>query len=334
MLAARVALKLQFVARSWLWAEVLNTEGERVFVPSNDSYRLGEGVTVDVEAPELSAPLRLTAVVQGLRPTSGRFPSGVFLKVDAASLELCRAAIGAPGEAAVRVAGRTELRVDCALSARVTSPVEVGGCTVKSLSASGLTLTGPLTLVPDAPLTVAFSLPDGRELSVHTQAVWVRGELQLAGLRILETDADLTRTLEAVVASLQALAALPARSTAAALVVVADDDPSILEFVSRTVAKAGHRVQRASRGDDTLALIRKERPSLVFLDVLMPGIDGLEVCRALLSDASLWRVPVVLLSAMGEQRLSDAANGAGADDYLLKPIQLEVLRVVLSKYLP
>lgn len=328
-----MALKLQFIARSWLWAEVLNTEGERVFVPTDEVHRIGERVAVEVEAPELSAPLSLAGTVQGLRPTSGRFPAGVFVKVDRPSLELCRAAIGAPGEAAVRVAGRSEQRVDCTLRARVTAPVAIGGCTVKSLSASGLTLTGPLTLVPDSALTVAVELPGGRELTLRTQTVWVRGELQLAGLRMLELDAEAARALEAAVAALAAEAVRPPRSSTGALVVVADDDPSILEFVSRTVAKAGHRVQRANRGDDALALIRKERPSLIFLDVLMPGIDGLEVCRALRADAALARVPVVLLSAMGEQRLSDAANQAGANDYLLKPIQLEVLRVVLSKYL-
>jgi DNA-binding response OmpR family regulator len=116
-------------------------------------------------------------------------------------------------------------------------------------------------------------------------------------------------------------------------VLVADDDPSILDFTARVVTKAGHRVVRAERGDTALELVRKEKPDLVFLDVLMPGLDGLEVCRAIRADAALTRIPVILLSAMGEDRLVAAAKTAGADGYLTKPMRLDAMRAVLAERL-
>jgi two-component system alkaline phosphatase synthesis response regulator PhoP len=82
-----------------------------------------------------------------------------------------------------------------------------------------------------------------------------------------------------------------------------------------------------------LELIRKERPDLVFLDVLMPGLDGLEVCKAIRADATLARTPVILLSAMGEDRLIAAAKNAKADGYLTKPMRLDAMRTLLAEKL-
>ena len=117
-----------------------------------------------------------------------------------------------------------------------------------------------------------------------------------------------------------------------ATVVIADDDTSILDFASRVVSKAGFRVVRAERGDLALEAVRREKPALVLLDVLMPGLDGLEVCTAIRADALLRGTPVVLLSAMGEARLADAVQLAGANDYLTKPMRLEALRALVQKY--
>jgi two-component system alkaline phosphatase synthesis response regulator PhoP len=68
----------------------------------------------------------------------------------------------------------------------------------------------------------------------------------------------------------------------------------------------------------------------VFLDVLMPGLDGLEVCKAIRADVALAKTPVILLSAMGEDRLRAAAQASGADGYLTKPMRLDMMRAILS----
>jgi CheY-like chemotaxis protein len=118
-----------------------------------------------------------------------------------------------------------------------------------------------------------------------------------------------------------------------ALVVVADDDPSILEFSSKIIASAGHRILQASRGDEALELVKKERPALVVLDVLMPGLDGMQVCQAIRADEKIKMIPVLLLSAMGESTLAEAAAQVGASGFLIKPMRADALRKALEKHL-
>ena len=118
-----------------------------------------------------------------------------------------------------------------------------------------------------------------------------------------------------------------------ATVLIADDEPEILDLLARIVSHHGHRVVRAERGDTALALIRQEKPDLIFLDVLMPGIDGLAVCAAVRADAELARVPVVLLSAMGNERLAKVAEQVDASASLCKPMRLEVVEKILARFL-
>lgn len=323
-------LKLHFLVRARLWAEVVVSGGDRVFVPTTEACTPGQQVSLQVEAPELEAPLLLTATVKELRPLSPSAPAGVLVTVDAPSLERCRAAVAQHDESA-RIAGRSEPRADCELPARVLSPAVQPGCAVKSLSAHGLTLKTVQPLPPDVVVGLVFNLPDGSEVLANAQVMWTRAELKLAGLKLLQLEEPVAQRVAAAVGGL--LAKKGTGPAGGFVVLVADDDPSILDFTSRVVTKAGHRVLRADRGDVALELVRKERPALVLLDVLMPGLDGLEVCRAIRADAALAKTPVLLVSAMGEERLVAATRDAGADGYLTKPMRLDALRAVLAERL-
>jgi len=325
-----MTLKLHFLARARLWSEVVVSGGERVFVPTTEGLLPGAVVSVEISAPELTAVLLVSATVQQVRTPAVGQPSGVLVKLDEASLEKCRALVADHDDAA-RVAGRAEPRADCELAARVLQPTVMNGCTTKSLSAHGLTLKTPQPLPKDAQVGLALQLPDGTEALVPAIVMWTRPDLSLAGLKLMPSDAMMEKRLfNAVEVLLGRRAQGP---SLARTVLVADDDPSILDFTSRVVTKAGHRVVRAERGDVALELVRKERPDLVFLDVLMPGLDGLEVCKAIRADAALARTPVILLSAMGEDRLVAAAKTAGADGYLTKPMRLDAMRALLAERL-
>ncbi|MEW6431539.1 MAG: response regulator [Myxococcota bacterium] len=327
-------LKLKFLARSRLWADVVLPKGDRLFVPTTEALAIGAAVSVEVEAPDLAEPLLLSATVQGVRPFDGQSPAGVFVQVAADGVEKCRALVGATRDESARTTGRGEKRVDCELLARVLSGADRREATVKSLSVHGLTLKTAAALTKDAVVSLAVTLPDGTEALVSAQVMWSRGDLTLAGLHLTSVDAATEKRLADAVAALAARTPEgPATAGSAGTVVVADDDPSILDFTSRVVTKAGHRVVRAERGDVALELIRKERPGLVFLDVLMPGLDGLEVCRAVRADAALATTPVVLLSAMGEQRLAEAAESVGATAWLTKPMRIDSVRALLDAYL-
>ncbi|MEW5740608.1 MAG: response regulator [Myxococcota bacterium] len=327
------SLKLKYLARSRLWADVVLPKGERLFVPTTEPLAPGAAVSVEVEAPELAEPLVLSATVQEVRPFDGHNPAGVLVRVAGASVEKCRALVGASRDESARTAGRSEHRVDCELSARIVSAEVKADAVVKSLSVHGLTVRSTAPLAKDSQVSLVVVLPDGTDALLTAQVMWTRDDLTLSGLHLTLLDADTERRLRESVDLLRSRKAELTHTGPGGTVVVADDDPSILDFTARVVTKAGHRVLRAERGDVALELIRREKPGLVFLDVLMPGLDGLEVCRALRADAAFRELPVVLLSAMGEQRLAEAAQQVGATAWLTKPMRIEAVRALLDAYL-
>jgi DNA-binding response OmpR family regulator len=113
----------------------------------------------------------------------------------------------------------------------------------------------------------------------------------------------------------------------AAAVLVVDDDPTVSDVVRRYLERAGYRVSLAADGHQALERFAHDRPDLVVLDLMLPGVDGLEVCRRLRArDQAL---PIVMLSARGEETDRVVGLELGADDYLAKPFSPRelVLRV-------
>ncbi len=106
---------------------------------------------------------------------------------------------------------------------------------------------------------------------------------------------------------------------------VVDDDVAVAETIQRTLALSGHDVQVAHRGADALQMARQRRPDLVVLDIMMPGMSGIDVCRHMRVNVELRQIPILFLTAKGE--IADKIEGfeAGADDYLTKPFDLREL---------
>ncbi len=102
-------------------------------------------------------------------------------------------------------------------------------------------------------------------------------------------------------------------------VLVVDDDPDIRQLVAMKLTKSGHTVTTAADGASALASVRAQTPDIIVLDVAMPGLSGLDVCRELRQDPVSADVPVLLLTAKVQD--GDLAEGfaAGADDYVTKP---------------
>lgn len=105
---------------------------------------------------------------------------------------------------------------------------------------------------------------------------------------------------------------------------VVDDEEAIAEAVAKRLESEGYRVVVAGDGPEAIELARAERPDLVVLDRMLPGMDGLEVCAAIQRQA--W-VPVLMLTAKAEEEDKLAGFAAGADDYLTKPFSLRELAV-------
>lgn len=102
------------------------------------------------------------------------------------------------------------------------------------------------------------------------------------------------------------------------LVMVVDDDQDLAEMLSIVLTGAGIDVDLVSRGDEVLEIFRSNPPDLVLLDVMLPGLDGIEVCRLIRLESM---VPIVMLSAKGDTHDVVLGLEAGADDYMVKPFK-------------
>ena len=102
-------------------------------------------------------------------------------------------------------------------------------------------------------------------------------------------------------------------------ILVIEDDPDIVELLRYNLERESYRVTSASTGSEGLAAVQRERPDLLILDLMLPEINGFEVCRRLRSVAEYRTLPVIMLTARGEEADVIAGIELGADDYITKP---------------
>ncbi len=102
-------------------------------------------------------------------------------------------------------------------------------------------------------------------------------------------------------------------------ILIVDDEKDIVDLVSYNLAKAGYRVERCFDGDAALRQIQARVPDMLILDLMLPGVDGLEVCRRLKADKRTARLPILMLTAKGEETDRVVGLEMGADDYVTKP---------------
>jgi two-component system phosphate regulon response regulator PhoB len=109
------------------------------------------------------------------------------------------------------------------------------------------------------------------------------------------------------------------------IILVVDDEEDVLELVRYNLDRSGYQVETATSGEEALAKARRKLPDLVILDLMLPGMDGLEVCKKLKNDVKTEGLPIIVLTAKGEE--TDVVTGLelGADDYVTKPFSPKVL---------
>lgn len=108
-------------------------------------------------------------------------------------------------------------------------------------------------------------------------------------------------------------------------ILVVEDEEEIQELVRYTLAKEGYRVTPAVSGEEALKAVRGTLPDLIVLDLMLPEIDGLDVCRKLKGDPRTQHVPIVMLTAKGDESDVVAGLELGADDYVTKPFSPRIL---------
>lgn len=116
---------------------------------------------------------------------------------------------------------------------------------------------------------------------------------------------------------------------------IVEDEEDILEILRYNLSTSGFTVTTATDGEEALAAIPKSMPDLVILDLMLPGIDGLDICRKLKADPQTAGIPIIMLTARGDESDIVAGLELGADDYITKPFSIKVviarIRAVLRR---
>lgn len=320
-------------------------------MPSGEQHAPGARVqlVVQIKDEKLGTALECTVLLSTSQGPLGQ--AGLYVELSAEQQDKARDFLGL--KPTTDLPARAEVRVDCQLPARLLSPAVSQVFHTRNISRNGLLASCATPLESNQLVQVAVELNANETLQVRCKVAWVRPELNLVGLRFEGLSLDELLRLDAVVAAFQSPAAGKPNSAAPAAsggagpgagasplaplpdlggrpdVLIADDEPSVALFVQRIATKLGLKVVTFDRGDTALKAIRTQRPRLVMLDVLMPGLDGLQVCSLVRADAMLARTPIILLSALEAEKVRKIAEEAKATAWLQKPLDLHAVRRVI-----
>jgi len=116
-------------------------------------------------------------------------------------------------------------------------------------------------------------------------------------------------------------------------ILVVDDEALVRSMMCDGLAAAGHKVLAASSGEEALQVVQAERPACILLDIMMPDLDGYDTCAALKTDPKTAAIPVLLVSATTDARVTDQAKRVGAAAVLRKPVRMDELQRAISQVL-
>ncbi len=116
-------------------------------------------------------------------------------------------------------------------------------------------------------------------------------------------------------------------------ILIVDDEEDVLELLEYNLKKEGYRTEKAMSGEEALQKVRITNPDLIVLDLMLPGIDGLAVCKSLKNDSKTLNIPIIMLTAKGEEADIVIGLELGADDYMTKPFSPKVLLARLKRLL-
>ncbi|MEW6684759.1 MAG: response regulator [Candidatus Edwardsbacteria bacterium] len=108
-------------------------------------------------------------------------------------------------------------------------------------------------------------------------------------------------------------------------ILIADDDKNILFFLSELLQRSDYEIVQAVDGEQALKFAREQKPALILLDIMMPGLDGLEVCRQLKTDPETKQIKIIMVTAKTTEPDIERGLAAGADFYIPKPFKISVL---------
>jgi CheY-like chemotaxis protein len=324
-----MTLSLEYFDKYRLWSELVQANSDRVFIKTTQFPKIGALVPVQLVLPELSVQIVITGMVMGRRSRSERFASGVYIRFSDEEIDKCRRFLGLTQHPSRYEQGRKAERIDCSLPLHFRRPLVEQLCEVKNISATGILARCPAPLVLHQEVELMLTLDDGSNLPLSAEVSWAGGQSGMVGLHFLSVGFETEKLINKCLERLAAKRVMRGPST----VLIADDEPAILTFLDKALTRHGFSVHKASRGEQALELVRELRPALVMLDILMPGIDGVDICKTMRADVEMADIPVIFISALDPRRLHEVADEAGATDYLSKPVALSELINLVGTYL-
>ena len=327
-------LSLKYPDKYQLWTDMVRGNTGRLFVPTEEHPNLGSVVPVQLVLPTVTLPIVVLGQVVGRRPAGARFAAGVYLRLPEDETEKCRRFLGLAQSASFGDRARKSRRIRCQLRVAFSTPKLPEPAISLNLSAHGilLNLGCPAEFFAGQRVAIDIHIDESTRVAAQAEVCWVNLPESLVGLRFVEVAqadrAHLEKLLDRLFRSEQQSQAAAPRT-----VVVADDEPEILKLLTTVLMKHGFRTFQATSGGEALSLIRELLPRVVVMDILMPQIDGVDICKTMRADAEMLDIPVVFVSALNEQELHKVADDAGATDYLQKPLNLSELINVVGRYL-
>jgi CheY-like chemotaxis protein len=286
-------------------------------------------VAVELSLPGLPSHLTINGQVVGIRGRSERFEPGVYVRFLDEGVDSCRGFLGLSQSAERYALGRKSRRGPCTLAVRFRHPEVNELCPASNISETGLLVACPMELQVGQYVELELQFENGSALPLRAEVSRTDRLPGTIGLRFIDLHPDAADPLAAIAA--QSAAAVPPLSSRS--IVVADDDLLILELLAKALSQFGYQIRTTGRGEEALSLVRELLPQLVLLDILMPGLDGVDLCKMMRADVDLAEIPVIFLSALDPPRLHELAHQSGATDYLTKPVVLAELLNVVGAYL-
>ncbi len=325
-------IKLHYQDRYRLWADLLQGHTDRLFVATEERPSLGATVPLQIHVSELALPIVALAKVVGWRGESARFPRGVFVQVPEEELEKCRRFLGLSKPQPTDSFGRALLRLHTRAPVRLLGLGTPLSALARNVSEGGLLIETDQPLVAGQQLELALSLTPGEPpFIMRAEVAWSYADRKLVGFKLVDVAPELaSRLRQAIETQLAAQERDPSRPLP---ILVADDDPGILKFLASALARHSGEVYQATNGEEAIRLARAIKPALVVMDILMPNLDGADVCKAMRADAELVDVPVIFVSALDPKTLHQVADSSGATDYIVKPVALTDLFNLVGRYL-
>ena len=108
-------------------------------------------------------------------------------------------------------------------------------------------------------------------------------------------------------------------------ILIVDDEEHIIELIKFNLENSGYETLTATNGIDALRIIREESPRLILLDIMLPGMDGYDICKEIRKDSVIANIPVIMITAKGEEVDKILGLELGADDYITKPFSIREL---------